>query len=34
MDDELEKEINATPENNYDEYTYPFGKLFDDKKDK
>lgn len=32
--DELEKEINATPENNYDEYTYPFGKLFDDKKDK
>ena len=23
--DELEKEINASPENNYDEYAYPFG---------
>lgn len=32
--DELEKEINATPENNYNEYAYPFGKLFDDKKNK
>lgn len=32
--DELEKEINATPENNYNEYAYPFGKLFDDKNDK
>lgn len=30
--DELEKEINASPENNYDEYAYPFGNWSDDKK--
>lgn len=28
--DELEKEINASPENNYDEYAYPFGNWSDD----
>lgn len=32
--DELEKEINASPENNYDEYAYPFGAWADDKKNK
>ena len=32
--EELEEEINATPENNYNEYAYPFGKVFDDKKNK
>lgn len=32
--DEIEKEINASPDNNYDEYAYPFGKLFDDKSGK
>ena len=30
--DELEKEINASPENNYDEYAYPFGAWLDGKK--
>ncbi len=30
--DELEKEINASPENNYDEYAYPFGNWSDDKR--
>lgn len=30
--DELEKEINASPENNYDEYAYPFGTWSDEKK--
>lgn len=30
--DELEKEINASPDNNYDEYAYPFGAWLDDKK--
>ncbi len=30
--DELEKEINASPENNYDEYAYPFGSWSDEKK--
>ena len=32
--DELEKEINASPENNYDEYAYPFGAWLDGKKNK
>lgn len=32
--DELEKEINASPENNYDEYAYPFGAWFNDKTNK
>lgn len=32
--DELEKEINASPENNYDEYTYPFGAWTNDKNNK
>ncbi len=32
--DELEKEINASPENSYDEYAYPFGAWPDDKKSK
>ena len=32
--DELEKEINASPENSYDEYAYPFGAWSDDKKNK
>jgi hypothetical protein len=31
--EELEKEINASPENNYDEYAYPFGAWLNDKKD-
>lgn len=30
--DELEKEINASPDNNYDEYAYPFGAWLDGKK--
>lgn len=29
--DELEKEINASPDNNYDEYAYPFGAWINDK---
>lgn len=32
--DELEKEINASPENNYDEYAYPFGAWVNDKTNK
>lgn len=32
--DELEKEINASPENNYDEYAYPFGAWINDKNNK
>lgn len=32
--DELEKEINASPENNYDEYAYPFGAWMNDKNNK
>ncbi len=32
--DELEKEINASPENNYDEYAYPFGAWINDKSSK
>ena len=32
--DELEREINASPENNYDEYAYPFGAWLDGKKHK
>lgn len=32
--DELEKEINASPENNYDEYAYPFGVWTNDKNNK
>lgn len=32
--DELEKEINASPENNYDEYAYPFGAWMNDKNHK
>lgn len=32
--DELEKEINASPENNYDEYAYPFGAWTNDKNNK
>ena len=32
--DELEKEINASPENNYDEYAYPFGAWLNEKKNK
>lgn len=32
--DELEKEINASPENNYDEYAYPFGAWINDKANK
>lgn len=32
--DELEKEINASPENNYDEYAYPFGAWMNDKTNK
>ncbi len=30
--DELEEEINNSPENNYDEYAYPFGAWLNDKK--
>lgn len=30
--DEIEKEIEASPDNNYDEYAYPFGAWIDDKK--
>ena len=29
--DELEKEIESSPDNNYDEYAYPFGAWLDDK---
>ncbi len=32
--DEIEKEIEASPDNNYDEYAYPFGAWIDDKKSK
>ena len=32
--DELEKEIDASPDNNYDEYAYPFGAWLDDKNHK
>ena len=32
--DELEKEINASPENNYDEYAYPFGAWLNEKNNK
>lgn len=32
--DELEKEINASPENNYDEYSYPFGAWLNEKNKK
>lgn len=32
--EELEKEIDASPENNYDEYAYPFGAWLDGKKNK
>lgn len=32
--DEIEKEIEASPENNYDEYAYPFGAWMDDKNNK
>lgn len=32
--DELEKEINASPENNYDEYAYPFGVWLNGKNNK
>lgn len=32
--DELEKEINSSPENNYDEYAYPFGAWTNDKNNK
>lgn len=32
--EELEKEINSSPENNYDEYAYPFGAWLDGKKNK
>lgn len=32
--DELEKEIDASPDNNYDEYAYPFGAWMDDKNHK
>lgn len=31
---ELEEEINASPENNYDEYAYPFGKWDNEKNNK
>ena len=31
---EIEKEIEASPENNYDEYAYPFGAWIDEKKSK
>lgn len=31
---ELEEEINASPENNYDKYAYPFGAFGDEKKNK
>ena len=31
---ELEKEIDASPDNNYDEYAYPFGAWLDDKNHK
>ena len=30
--DELEQEINSSPDNNYDEYAYPFGAWLNDKK--
>lgn len=32
--DELEKEIDSSPENNYDEYAYPFGAWLNDKSGK
>lgn len=32
--DEIEKEIEASPDNNYDEYAYPFGAWMDDKNNK
>jgi hypothetical protein len=32
--DELEEEINASPDNNYDEYAYPFGAWLNEKNNK